>query len=145
MKTDTDDDPHSPIHGQWHAFIGWMIKPRKSIPLIVIKDLLKSEFRYLQTVGRFQIIIVWSTIVFLGMISINVVAGLMLAMCCAFILEMLVNAISHTTDKQIKNIKWLSYITMSSYHKDHHTKSDIVNFDDPSRILINLIKARDQL
>lgn len=143
MKTDTDDDPHSPIHGKWHAFVGWMFKPRIDIPLLIIKDLLKTEFKYLQTLGKFQIIIVWSTIVFLGLLSVNIVAGLMLAMCCAFVFEMLVNAISHSETKEIKNIGWLCYITMSSYHGFHHAQPGVINYNDPARRLLSLIRSND--
>jgi len=139
-KTDTDDDPHSPIHGRWHAFAGWMFKPRKSIPVFIIRDLLKPEFQYLQTLAKYQVVIVWSTLVVVALVSVDAFVGLLLAMTIAFVFEMLVNAVSHDPKTlEIKNLWLLPKITMSSYHGFHHAHPKTIDKNDPAKWLMTLL------
>ena len=43
--SDTDKDPHSPIHGRYHAFAGWLFKSHNiPISIMVVKDLLKHNW-----------------------------------------------------------------------------------------------------
>lgn len=139
-KTDTDDDPHSPVHGRWHAFAGWMFKPRKPIPIFVIKDLLKPQFLYLQVLAQHQVKIIWITLLVMALISIDMCIGLMLAMTVSFIVEMLVNVVSHDPKTlQIKNLWILPNITLSSYHGFHHAHPMTVSESDPAKWLLKLL------
>ena len=49
-NSDTDEDAHSPIHGIWHSYHGWLftVDPTK-VNLLKIKDLLKDKFGMLNS------------------------------------------------------------------------------------------------
>ena len=42
--SDTDKDPHSPIHGFWHSYIGWMFSIKEGdVSVRAIPDLLRDK------------------------------------------------------------------------------------------------------
>lgn len=134
--SDTENDVHSPIHGFWHSSFGWMMKKQPEVPLTTIKDLLTES--YLQFYMRYQISLVWLTIAALMLISPHACIGLLLAMCTTYILEMLSNSVFNHDPKipSAINNKWYAWISLSTYHLDHHTTPSIVHKNDPGRVLV---------
>ena len=139
--SDTDKDLHSPIHGFWHSFVGWMMKKTPDIPLSSIRDLLSLKYSYLQFYLRHQIKIIWATLIPLILLFPAIAQGLMIAMCFTFILEMLSNSIlNHSVKtKSAVNNRVYAWMSFSSYHRDHHDRPSIVHEKDPGNILVRFL------
>ncbi|MBI3742943.1 MAG: acyl-CoA desaturase [Chloroflexi bacterium] len=43
VLSDTEDDPHSPIHGFWHAHVGWLFTTRRAEPEKYARTLLNDK------------------------------------------------------------------------------------------------------
>jgi stearoyl-CoA desaturase (delta-9 desaturase) len=141
--SDTEKDLHSPIHGFWHSFIGWCFKKNNlTLYLHLIKDYSLNKDRYLFVLKDYQISIIYSTVLLLSIISYEVCLGLIVAMFFCFLIEMLSNAIfNHSKElKSAKNNKVYSWLSLSSYHKDHHDNPTSIQYDDPSLFLIKILK-----
>ena len=134
--SDTDSDPHSPIHGFWHAFILWMFKPRNDTrQLLNVKDLLKDDF--LMWLMKHQNKVVWGVLILAGIISKYVLFGLLMAMVAVFFLEMCSNSfLSHWGTHGPYNNYLYSYLSGSSLHVEHHNNMIKIGKNDPSRLLL---------
>ena len=141
--SDTEKDLHSPIHGFWHSFIGWCFKKNNLTGYLhLIKDYSLDKDRYLFFLKDYQIFVIHCTILILLFISYEVCLGLIIAMFLCFFIEMLSNAIfNHSAHlRSAKNNKVYSWISLSSYHKDHHNDPTLIGNSDPSLFLIKLLK-----
>lgn len=134
--SDTDLDPHSPIHGFWHAFILWMFKPKNDTRhLMNVKDLLKDSF--LMWLMKHQNKVVWGVLVLALVISPQVLYGLLMAMVIVFFLEMCSNSfLSHWGTQGPYNNYLYSYLSGSSLHVVHHDNMIRISKNDPSRLLL---------
>lgn len=138
---DTWRDPHSPMHGRWHAFVGWMFKPGKKMGPTVIRDLLTPEYHYLQVLAGSQVYIVWMTWWVLACFPTGVLLGFVLAQVVAFILEMLVNAVGHDPVKGgAIDRKLIAWLALASYHERHHKNAGVAHPGDPGWIVIKLLE-----
>ena len=134
--SDTDQDPHSPMHGFWHAFILWMFKPRNDTrQLLNAKDLLKDDF--LMWLMKHQNKVVWGILIVAGIISEYILFGLLMAMVVVFFLEMCSNSfLSHWGTHGPYNNYLYSYLSGSSLHVAHHNNMIKIEKNDPSRWLL---------
>jgi fatty-acid desaturase len=140
IHMDTLLDFHSPIHGIFHSFIGWMLKD-VSIPNTIVKDLYAPQYGYLVFLGKHKVKIIWFTLLVTGFFSLKVVLGLMLAMCFSCFMELLTNTIAHSAEKKCaKNVKLLAWFTLSTYHFDHHRHPKTVEPCDPGYLLFQVLK-----
>jgi stearoyl-CoA desaturase (delta-9 desaturase) len=140
---DTDKDMHSPIHGRFTAFMGWYFKPSPSIPIMVVKDLMRPEYNYLTYATKYQLPIVYITLLTVALLSINVLGALLLAMCVSFLLEMFVNAFAHDpVSKTAVDVKILAWIKLGTYHHQHHLYPNKVGKDDPGYYLVKLLDKK---
>ena len=132
--SDTFKDLHSPIHGRYYSFIGWMFKDNNiGYYRFLIKDLMQSKFNILQFYNSYQYQIIWITIIGISLISYSLLLGLLLSMTVVFILEMLANSFlthSPSQKKAIKN-KFYSWVSLSTYHDFHHSNSNSIPNNDP--------------
>jgi len=138
--SDTDKDLHSPIHGRFHSFIGWMIKPlAHDIPLSMVRDLLTPEFDYLKTYIKYQNIIIWGTLVLIFLCSHEILLGIAIGMCISFVFEMLANTFNHSvkTKSAINNIVY-SYVTLNVPHLSHH-QNPSSSINDPGKCIITFL------
>jgi len=137
---DTDKDLHSPIHGRFHSFIGWMIKPpAHNIPLSTVRDLLTSEFNYLKNYIKYQVLIIWGTLGAISLFSHEILLGIIMGMCISFVLEMAANTFNHSvkTKSAINNMIY-SYMTLNAPHLSHHQNS-VSSINDPGRYMIKVL------
>jgi stearoyl-CoA desaturase (delta-9 desaturase) len=134
--TDVDLDPHSPVHGFWHAFILWMFKPKNDTrQLLNVKDLLKDDF--LMWLMKHQNKVVWGILIIAGIVSEYILFGLLTAMVSVFFLEMCSNSfLSHWGTYGPYNNYLYSYLSGSSLHVTHHENMIKIGKDDPSRQLL---------
>jgi fatty-acid desaturase len=137
--SDTPLDLHSPSLGTFRSFIGWMWhKDTPSPSIIIVKDLLKDPgYIFL---AKKQVSLIWATIVILSFMSIHFTIGVLIAMCLAFILEMASNTWFNHTTTGVKNNAVYSWISLSSYHLDHHDYPSTIKLRDPGMFLINFLK-----
>lgn len=139
--SDTEKDLHSPIHGKFHSFIGWFFKPNKIGQYqILIKDLMHKDYKMLFFYKKHQLQIIYLTLIILALISLEVLLGLLICMVLIFILEMSSNAFFNHTKNSAKNNKFYSWISLSSYHFNHHKNPSLIEKNDPSYFLIQGLK-----
>jgi fatty-acid desaturase len=141
--SDDDKDPHSPVHGRWHAFIGWIFKVTPdSIPITVIKDFFTSKHQWVFVLERFKIVVPWITVVFVLMLSPAACLGMLAAMFLAHLIELYINAFLHDPVKKIAIdvhpiIGWLTAGGLT--HKLHHDQAGKVTPNDPGYFFVQII------
>ena len=52
---DTDQDPHNPAHGRWHAFLGWIWSYKLSPPSAKIAVDLNQDYPFLKTYEKIEL------------------------------------------------------------------------------------------
>jgi stearoyl-CoA desaturase (delta-9 desaturase) len=138
--SDTDKDIHSPRHGIFHALIGWMFINHK-LPLFLVRDLVTDpKNRYLATLSKHQIKIIWLGIILCYVINIHLFVGLIYSMILGFVMEMLTNAFAHSGKKQIAiNNYPIALISLTQLHYEHHT-NPLSNKKDMGNYLLMLLE-----
>lgn len=136
--SDSDADPHSPSHGYFHAFVGWIFTDKDSISFRYVKDLIKDPI--LIYFMKHQIKIVWITIIIVCLISLELSLALTAAMLLSWTVEMTCSAfVDHSKkEKTPRNVMLRDYLTLSPPHKTHHEFSYKTPKNDPAKFLILL-------
>jgi fatty-acid desaturase len=155
--TDTEKDLHSPIHGKWHAYLGWHDKMRRSdINLLLAKDIVRDPFY--NFLSKYYFEIVWSITGLAFLISPALgFFGFIVPMCLSIHEESLINCFCHlknygyrsfeTRDNSV-NIWWMGFLFWGlGYHNNHHrypNEADYCRkwweFDFSSKIFVPLLK-----
>jgi stearoyl-CoA desaturase (delta-9 desaturase) len=139
-NSDTDLDPHTPSKGKFYAFIGWLFDKQRKIPYSNVRDLLKDSF--LKFILNHQIKIIWSLVILISLISVEIGLALCCAMWISWIKEAIGTAIFDHSDKSkspLNNPAW-SWIGLTEYHKNHHENSSMIYNDGPTKVLIRITK-----
>lgn len=140
-NSDKDNDPHSPYHGYFHAFVGWLIfKPKNNISLIHVKDLLKDDV--LVFFMKHQTKIVWISLICLFVLSPILCLSLCLAMLLSWFVEMTCSTFVDHSKKFRKpnNVYIRSLLTFAPLHNDHHSCPYKTPLNDPGKYLIQFLK-----
>lgn len=156
---DTEKDPHSPVHGNWSAFIGWMFKidPEKA-RLKGVSDMVKDKIPVF--FHRHYYTTLWITWTLLFIINPYVLLGIALAQLWAFHQENVIDLFCHkrgwwgyrnySTNDDSLNILPLGYLTWGqAWHNNHHAQAGTVSFArkwweiDPAVFLVWLIRKRN--
>lgn len=121
--SDTAKDPHSPINGFWHAYIGWTWSYNKQgNSLIRIYDLIK-DYTWMNKIEKYDLVVPFIVYPILFWISPVVGGAVLIACLLSLHISMLTNAMSHTKQGKILDIAWLAnWINPAFNHKYHHTK-----------------------
>lgn len=141
--SDTDKDVHSPVHGIFHALIGWMFV-KNSLPLFLVRDLITDpKNKYLTVLAKHQIKIIWTGLIFCYIVDIQIFAGLVYAMLLGFTMEMFTNAFAHngTTCSAVNNYP-IALISMTQLHSEHHNNPLSPNLDMGKYLLLVLEKLK---
>lgn len=139
--TDTDNDPHTPTKGKFYALVGWLFdNNRAKIPYSNVRDLLKDSF--FRFVLDHQIKIIWTSILFISILSFEVGLSFCCAMWISWIKESIGTAIfDHSSkSKSPSNNKIWSWIGLTDYHKNHHENSSIIFDSGPTKHLMRITK-----
>jgi stearoyl-CoA desaturase (delta-9 desaturase) len=143
IHSDNELDPHSPHHGKFHAFIGWVFKAHTlTIPIKLVKDLLVEKNKWLLQIDIYKIYIVYTVVICAYVLSTSILIGLLLAMFTAFFIELYINAFLHDPEIKIsKNSnRVMCRITFGGMeHKLHHAGSAKTDPADPAYPLVNLL------
>jgi len=144
--SDTDKDPHSPVHGRWHAYIGWMFNAHKlKLSPMMIKELYRDEYNWVFQLEKIKILVVWIIPGIVTLISPAAGLGLLCAMFLSFFLDLGLNAFMHNPKtKQPLNahiiIGWLT--AGSLMHKMHHEKPGRTIKEDPAYYLVKMLNVK---
>ena len=137
--SDTDLDLHSPKKGKFNSFIGWMwSNETPTVSIMIVKDLLKNKSCMFLANHQFKLI--WGSILLSSLISVHFTIGILFCMCLSFILEMASNAWFQHDVNGVKNNTVYAWVTLGSYHIDHHNIPSTMEDRDPGRLLIKFFK-----
>lgn len=140
---DTDKDPHSPVKGVWHSWIGWAEKHEFKASPRHIKHLLKNPFIKWISFKYFKIY--WITFILVSLIDYRV--GLFCLLIPGFMQYHLEGAVStfchmplfgkqdHQTNDNSRNIRGLfNLITWGTgLHNNHHYKPNQYHYEIDER------------
>jgi len=138
--TDTLLDVHSPIHGIWHSYIGWIID-KETYARIRISDAPKAILtdRWFIRMQRHYVLLVVSVFALIYVIDpmfffLSWIPGIFLA----FNQGPMTNVMCHDsrfgyTNYELvdssRNVTWLSYLTFGlALHNNHHKFPGLTNF-----------------
>lgn len=97
--SDKDGDPHSPVHGFWHSYMGWMFKtPHVNARSAV--DLLREP--YCVFLHEHYKKIIWISYAVLAVIDINLFLYLL-------VLPALITTHSYSIQTSLNHIRWMGY------------------------------------
>ena len=153
---DTKDDPHSPRHGFWHAYAGWLFKIKPAMNTKYALDLLQNSD--VVFAHRFYFPILWISNALIFFISYDLwLWGVMVPAFITFHAFALNTSANHypnlgyrnysTTDDSA-NVIWLWPILLGdAWHNNHHGSAKNSNFSrrwweiDPASWIIQLIRT----
>jgi stearoyl-CoA desaturase (delta-9 desaturase) len=120
--SDTDRDPHSPVKGFWHAYIGWTWSySKQGNYLLRIYDLIK-DYPWISKIEKYDLVVPLVVYPILFWISPVVGGAVLIACLLSLHVSMLTNAMSHTKQGKILDIAWLAnWINPAFNHRYHHT------------------------
>jgi len=159
--SDERKDVHSPVHGIWSAYMGWMIRLRPDdVSLKYAVRLLRDPL--IVTVHQRYYTVFW--LAYAAILGIAATAGLpyvmavMTALIVAVHQECAVNVLNHsrwfgyvnyyTGDNSVNNVVTGLLCWGQGWHNNHHQLPGRANFGvrwfeyDPTRLLIPLVRAR---
>jgi stearoyl-CoA desaturase (delta-9 desaturase) len=159
--SDTDLDPHSPIHGFWHSYITWMFTLKEGdVSVRRVPDLLRDPD--VVFAHKHYIKIVWIVYGLAALVDINLFFYLLvLPSLITLHVFCLQTSVVHytklgyrnyqTKDNSI-NVPWLFLITQGEcWHNNHHGNPKNPNYGskhwwelDPTYWLIKLIRIHHQ-
>lgn len=130
-NTDTLKDIHSPVHGFWHSFAGWIFKQndqsihiKYAIDLVRDKQIMWIHNNYIKTVLGFNIVL----FTVFGLDALLYFS--MLPCLLAFITVGLTNSVAHIqfggyrnyeTKDNSRNVPWLFPLVLGEcWHNNHH-------------------------
>lgn len=118
--SDTDEDPHNPQHGIFHAYIGWIrTYPVSESRITMVVDLL-SKYKWLRHLWKFELPIICLFYMALFMMSKFVFCAVLLASLASMHNGLIVNAFSHIDGVAIDRPLLAKMVSPIFMHKDHH-------------------------
>lgn len=156
--SDTKRDFHTPkFNGKFMAYVGYINKLDK-LKYLGCKDMISDPFY--KFINYYYIVILWSTIILVGLISIDLMFILVSAMVLCYHQTAMVNTLCHSsslgyrnfeTKDESRNIQWLAYFTFGqSLHNNHHAFPAKANYAsenyevDPGYTLSKLIGFKER-
>jgi stearoyl-CoA desaturase (delta-9 desaturase) len=133
---DTDRDPHSPLHGRFHAYLGWM---RSYTPDVkdarCIADLLR-DYPWMVRFRRYEWIVPWGFHTTLYVWSPMMSCAVLIACWLSIQNALLLNTYSHDPhDPRIEGVDravdtaWLArWVNPAFMHRYHHTHASLADY-----------------
>ena len=130
---DTDKDPHTPLHGRFHAYIGWMAtyKPTAKDAMCV-QDLIR-DYPWMLTFRRYEWLVPWAFHGALYAISPLVSCAVLIACQLSIHNALFVNAFSHNpkaegSDKSVDNLFLARFVNPIFLHRQHHKQGQLFDY-----------------
>jgi stearoyl-CoA desaturase (delta-9 desaturase) len=158
--SDTERDPHSPIHGFWHSYILWMFKlkegdinPKGAVDLLRDPDILFAH--------KYYHYIVWASHALIALISFDLwlyamalpALATLHVFCCqtSIVHYTKLGYKNYETKDDSVNVPWLWFITQGEcWHNNHHGDPKNPNYGsrhwwelDPTWWIIKLVRVSE--
>ena len=154
--SDKPDDPHSPKHGFWHSYVGWLFKIKPVMNNKYVIDLIQNKD--VAFAHRFYFPILWISNLVIFFVSPDAwMWGIMFPAFLTFHSYALNTSINHCTSLGYRNyntiddstnVPWLwIFLLGDAWHNNHHRYAKDSNFKrrwwelDPAYWIICLIRA----
>lgn len=160
--SDTSDDVHTPIHGFWHSYMGWIVAlPPDQVSLRRAAGLVKdgacrwTHHHYAFILWTWWLILAATVVVVPA--ALPFIGGILFAGVWSIHQEALINSVCHMrrfgyrnydTGDESTNIGWLAWLTWGqSLHNNHHADPKRKTFAhfrgevDPGSALIALVES----
>ena len=161
-EADTKNDVHSPLHGTWNAYWGWILNlDPKNVPMKYSKRLIKDSYQKWLHQNYYKV--VWGSVAIFAVLNFLAVGdmyltlyGMILPMSWSTHQEPIINILGHinnfgyrnyNTRDNSTNSRLLAMLTFGQcYHNNHHANPHRYNFGskwtefDPAAPLVMLIK-----
>jgi fatty-acid desaturase len=130
---DTDGDPHSPVYGRFHAYLGWM---RSYTPEVkdarCIADLLR-DYPWMVRYRRYEWTVPWAFHTTLYVWSPLASCAVLIACWLSIQNALLLNAFSHDphidgSDKAVDKAWLARWVNPAFMHKHHHTRASLADY-----------------
>lgn len=153
---DTDGDPHSPKHGFFHSYMGWLFKIKPAMNPKYILHLIKND--RVAYAHRHYFLILWISNLIIFAISPDIwLWGVMFPCFVAFHCYALNTSLNHytwlgyrrydTKDNSTNVFLIWPFLLGDAWHNNHHAQAGASNFSrawwelDPASWIIKLIKS----
>lgn len=130
---DTDQDPHSPIRGKWHAFMGWSLSYQLPPPSARIVADLVRDYPFLQRYAKIEWLVQPVFFIIMYLVSYQLMLICMMAAVLSYTTGMLLNVFSHNpkiadSNKAVDS-KLLAIIVNPIYlHRRHHADGSAADY-----------------
>lgn len=131
--SDSDLDPHSPVNGRWHAFMGWMWNYSPPPPSARIAADLVRDFPFLKTYEKVEWMVLPVFYITLAFISKWLMLACLLAGASSFGFGLFLNTFTHDAklpgdNKSINHIMLARFVNPVFLHKDHHDRGYLYDY-----------------
>lgn len=132
---DLEKDPHSPCHGLFHAYIGWLWKPKiRPRDMHQVQDLFE-KYPWMRRIERYDLLVPLIVYPLLFVISPILGASIMIGCLLSLHIGLCVNAFGHDPKipgdvKTVDRIWLAKWISPAFNHRQHHTVNN--GYDDGS-------------
>lgn len=133
LYADTALDPHSPMHGRWHAFIGWNWSYTPPPPSAQIAADLIRDYPFLRIYEKIEWLVLPVFYTVLALVNHWLMLSCLLAAVLSFGVGMFINAFSHEPSEKDSNKavnrKFLAkFVNPLFLHQDHHDHSSLYDY-----------------
>lgn len=131
--SDTDKDPHTPNHGRFHAYIGWMATYKPSTrDAMCVSDLMR-DYPWMVTFRKYEWAVPWVFHAALYAAAPLVSCAVLIACQLSIHNALAVNAFSHNPnlpgeDKSVDSVLLARWVNPIFLHKYHHAHGGLVDY-----------------
>ena len=131
--SDTDKDPHTPLHGRFHAYIGWIATYRPTPKDVLrVQDLMR-DYPWMLTFRKYEWLVPWVFHVSLYALSPLISCAFLIACQLSIHNALFVNAFSHNPkieglDKSVDNLFLARFVNPIFLHKHHHKHGQLLDY-----------------
>lgn len=130
---DTDKDPHTPIRGRFHAYIGWVATYKPTArDILCVQDLMR-DYPWMLTFRKYEWLLPW---VFHGILyALSPIVSCAFLIACQLSIHnaFFVNAFSHNpkvsgSDKSVDSLFLARFVNPIFLHRHHHKHGQLLDY-----------------
>lgn len=131
--SDTERDPHSPLKGRFHAYVGWIwhfsTQPRDAL---LAADVIR-EYPWTPAFRRFEPALPWLVHGALALLSLELSLAVLIACLLSIHVSFAINAFSHdpqlTDENKARDSKGLArWVSPTFLHRHHHAQGALADY-----------------
>lgn len=131
--SDTDKDPHTPNHGRFHAYIGWMATYKPSAKdAMCVSDLMR-DYPWMLQFRKYEWLVPYAFHGALYWLSPEISCAVLIACQLSIHNALAVNAFSHNPkqsgpDKAVDSVFLARWVNPIFLHRHHHSHGSLVDY-----------------